>query len=326
PVLVEVPWPERAFSPWPAFALLALVGAFVAVRSLRRGNRFVTALGGALALAALALAFTTRGARFSAGPIEVRSWGVAFAFALAAGSALAIRRGVEKGLARELVADACIAAAVGGVVGARLVWVFLHSAATGSVDGAFGFYRGGLSAWGGIAGAIAGAAITARRREASLTLLCDAAAPSFGLCVALTRFGCFLEGCDFGVPLGSGAPHFLATLGTFPKGSPAWANHVLTRGLSPSTSAALPVHPIELYEAVGGMALIALAFVLDRRKRGSGVAFGGVAVGYLLLRVSLDWLRDDPVDMWVSRALLFPVLFGAMVIFSHFRSRAKREK
>ncbi len=322
PVLVEIPWPELGVPIWPAFALLALVGAIVGTVAFRQARRFAVGLGAALALAALAAALSTRGARFVAAPFEVRAWGVAFAAALAVGSAITIRRASALGIERELVTRACIAAAIGGVVGARFAWVLLHPTATGSVEGSVAFYRGGLSVWGGLAGALVGAALSSRASGAQLPVLLDAAAPSFGAGVVLTRLGCFLEGCDFGMPLSNGAPRFLTALGTFPKNSPAWVEHVLTRGLSPNATASLAVHPLELYEAAAGAALVGLALALDRRKLEPGLTFAGVVGAYLLLRVALDSLRDDPVEMWVSRALL---LLGTMVLFALWLRRRRAE-
>jgi prolipoprotein diacylglyceryltransferase len=81
----------------------------------------------------------------------------------------------------------------------------------------------------------------------------------------------------------------------------------------------LPVHPTELYEALGGAALLALAFALDRRGLRSGLTFAGIVLSYLLLRVSLDWLRDDPVEMWVSSALLVLSVFGYAAFRLRFR-------
>ena len=319
PVLVEIPWPELGIPLWPAFTLLALAGAVVAVVAFQKDHRFGAGLGAVLAVAALVLAVSTRGTRLVMGPLEVRVWGVAFAASLAIASAVAMRRGVALGLERDLVGRACIVVALGGVVGARLVWVLLHPAAAGSVDGSVAFYRGGLSVWGGLGGALAGVALSSRASGASLPVLLDLGAPSFGVGVALTRLGCFFEGCDFGVPLSSTAPRFVAALGTFPKDSPAWVEHVLSRGLSPNATASLAVHPVELYEAAGGAALLALALALDRKKLREGFTFAGVIGAYLLLRVSLDSLRDDPVEMWVSRALLLLTILAVFAVLAYSR-------
>src|SRR5260221_581658 len=86
----------------------------------------------------------------------------------------------------------------------------------------------------------------------------DVAVPSLASGLLLTRIGCYLFGCDFGKPLGIGAPAWLKRLGTFPRwpsdlldgaGSPAWMQHVNERGLSITSRASLPVHPTELYES-----------------------------------------------------------------------------
>jgi len=259
----------------------------------------------------------TRTTRVALGPFEVRSWGVAFAASLVVGSLLFVRRADARGFERELAVRVCLAAAVGGVIGARLAWVLLHPTATGSLQGTTAFYTGGLSVWGGIGGALVGAKLVSRSGGASLGDIADLAAPSFGAGVLFVRLGCFFEGCDFGVPLGSGVPRFLTALGTFPKDSPAWVEHVISRGLPANTPVSLPVHPTELYEAAGGGVLFAVAFALERRGLRSGHTFAGIILAYLLLRVSLDWLRDDPVEMWVSRALLSLTLLG----YGFFRLR-----
>jgi prolipoprotein diacylglyceryltransferase len=96
---------------------------------------------------------------------------------------------------------------------------------------------------------------------------------------------------------------------------------VLTRELPPLTTSSLPVHPTALYELLGGGALIGLALLLSRRNLRPGLVFGGVALAYLLLRVSLDSLRDDPVEMWVSRALFFVIIVIAAFLAAFRLSR-----
>ncbi|HEX6277451.1 MAG TPA: prolipoprotein diacylglyceryl transferase family protein, partial [Polyangiaceae bacterium] len=186
--------------------------------------------------------------------------------------------------------------------------------ATGSVEGAVAFYLGGLSIWGGVAGGLAGAKLVSRSSGTSLRAFADVATPGFVAGLAVARLGCFLEGCDFGVPFDGGAPRFLASLGTFPANSPAWVAHVVSRGLTPNASTSLPVHPVMLYEAFAAIVLVVVSFLLERRGFRPGFVFVAVSLMYLLLRVSLDSLRDDPAEMWVSRVLLLcVVLIGAAV-------------
>jgi phosphatidylglycerol:prolipoprotein diacylglycerol transferase len=314
PVLVVVPWPELGLPLWPLFVLLGLSGAGIGFTAFRRRERAIAALGAVLAAAGLALAVTSRTSRLVSGSFELRSWGALFVAALLLGSAVTLRRGARRGFEREFLVRACIAAGLGGVLGARLVWVLLHPSATGSVEGAFAFYRGGLSVWGGLAGGLVGAKLATGASGASLCALADLAAPGLALGIAVARLGCFLEGCDFGVPLGGGAPGVLASLGTFPAHSPAWVAHVVSQDLTPDASRSLAVHPVMLYEAVGTVVLVAVALLMERRTLRPGFVFATVSFAYLLLRVSLDALREGSADMWVSRVLLlFVTLIGAAV-------------
>ena len=146
--------------------------------AVRRKNSARAVLGAVLVAAAVA-AFTTRGSRLTTGPVEVRAWGLFFAAALALGGAIAFWRGARAGLGRELIVRACVAAAVGGVIGARLGWALLHPTETESFAGALAFYRGGLSVWGGFGGALLGTWLSSRDRGASLAELCDLGATSF---------------------------------------------------------------------------------------------------------------------------------------------------
>src|SRR5688572_33392232 len=84
-------------------------------------------------------------------------------------------------LERELAVRACIAAAVGGVIGARIAWVLLHPSVAGTLGGAFAFYGGGLSVWGGLGGAFVGVKVASRNDGVSLREIADHAAPSFAL-------------------------------------------------------------------------------------------------------------------------------------------------
>jgi phosphatidylglycerol:prolipoprotein diacylglycerol transferase len=171
----------------------------------------------------------------------------------------------------------------------------------------------GLEIAGGVGFAVVGVAIAFGRDRAVLSFL-DAAAPALGLGVCVTRLGCYLEGCDFGVPLGDAGGR-LASLGTFPAQSPAWVTHVLERGLSPSAGSSLPVHPTQLYEAAGGLALMALVVVVDRRLRAAPGQLALLALGgFVALRLGVDLLRDDRVHVVTFRLALLALPLAALYV------------
>jgi phosphatidylglycerol:prolipoprotein diacylglycerol transferase len=143
-----------------------------------------------------------------------------------------------------------------------------------------------------------------RRHGSRLLPWADAAVPSVALGVAFTRIGCYLFGCDFGKPLPSSAPAWVARLGTFPRwseesfapgvGSPAWLEHVSHRGLSPDAAASLPVHPTQLYESLAGLVIFGLLLAVRRQQRFRGQVFLTFAFAYGALRFAIESLRDDP--------------------------------
>ncbi len=183
--------------------------------------------------------------------------------------------------------------------------------------------RGGLVAYGGFIGGFAGSFWYLRKRGVALLPWADVAVPSLASGLLLTRIGCYLFGCDFGKPLGAGAPNWLKRLGTFPRwpdnvldgaGSPAWMQHVNERGLAITSQASLPVHPTELYESLVGGALLALTLWLMRHRRFRGEAFLAFTFGYGYLRFLLEIVRDDTERGTFGPAFREHVLIPALLV------------
>jgi prolipoprotein diacylglyceryltransferase len=144
----------------------------------------------------------------------------------------------------------------------------------------------GRAAYGGLLGAIAAVWLSLRRCAAVAAFL-DRAAVGTGLVFAAVRTGCFLAGCDYGVPTAS-------PLGVrFPPGSLAALDHA-ARGFVPDGAASLPVHPTELYEALLGLLGAAVAaLVLRRQQRRDGSAFRAWLAIYAAGRFAIEALRGD---------------------------------
>jgi phosphatidylglycerol:prolipoprotein diacylglycerol transferase len=276
------------------------------------------------------------------GPQPVYAYGVLLGLSLIVGFQVAEHFGTRRaGLPSTVVGSAYIAATVCGLIGARALYV-LENAESLQESGAsvFDVTSGGVSAYGGFAGGLIGAALYLAWRRASLTTFADAAAPALALGTALTRIGCYLYGCDFGTRLGPDAPAFLKSLGTFPHwdraaiglyGSPAFLHHVDRYALPSDAPSSFPVHPTQLYEALAGVALLALALVLWRARRYSGQVILPVALGYAAFRFAVEYVRDDPERAELagfSSAQLFSlVLFaGAAIAWSVARSRARHAR
>ncbi len=169
------------------------------------------------------------------------------------------------------------------------------------------FWRGGLAYYGGLLTAGLFGIAFLKREGFPVRRGLDISSMSICLGLFFGRMGCFLAGCCFGVRTDQ------AFGLSFPPFSPAsesqWRAGLLGGVHLPS----LPVHPTQLYEAFGCLALAAyLMLWLRPRKRFDGqlmLAFIGL---YALLRFALEfWRADDRgqiMGLSSSQALGIPAL------------------
>lgn len=219
------------------------------------------------------------------GDQAITSFGALLFVALLAGGALFVRRlrgrdplrpGGEAALAPSGGWEVVVAAAVGGMIGAKLMHLGIH-AALGLPSAALG--RAGLDWFGGLIGGAAAGLWQARRAGLDLALVAAAAAPAIALGYAVGRVGSFLVGADYGVP--TTAPWGVA----FPAGAPPTtpANLVQRFGAAvpPGGRAGdfVRVHPTQLYEAVLSLGILYLLL----RSAGQRTARWGWRVAALFL-------------------------------------------
>lgn len=236
------------------------------------------------------------------GDLPVYSFGAMLGLTLALGWGVVSRSGARQRHDKDLLANAYLIGAVSALLGARVLYVVTNLEAFGTAREWFAVQQGGMAAYGALLGGLAGCAVYLRIKRVPLAGFADLCAPVVALAVLLTRVGCYLDGSDFGVRLGEGAPGWLAALGTFPhwpethslRGSPAFLWHVESELIAPEALASLPVHPTQLYEALLGAGLLALAEWRGARRRFAGQVFLAVVLAYGAGRFVIDNLRDDP--------------------------------
>jgi phosphatidylglycerol:prolipoprotein diacylglycerol transferase len=302
PVLLEIPLPGWQL-PWFVVLLLAgLVGAGLTVFAWTQKDRVLAFVGAPLAAGGLAAAVVWRHKTLVLGSVHVYSYGALLAASFVVGWFLTRRLARAEEFPSDLGAGAFFVAAVAGLIGARALYAATNSAEVGSWRELFDMHRGGLVAYGGFLGGLAGSATYLAIKRQSWLLWADAATPSIAAGLTVTRVGCYLFGCDFGRPLSGNAPVWLRRLGTFPRwesgnaagsGSPAWLQHVAERGLSPEAAASLPVHPTQLYESIAGGLLFVLALTTWRKRRFPGQVLLTFGFSYAAFRFLLELWRDD---------------------------------
>lgn len=176
------------------------------------------------------------------GPFEVHSWGVlaaiAFGFAW-----LVLRRELERLTGQGAAAGPmALAAAVGGIVGARVYWFFEHLGDASLTDS---FSGAGFTWYGGVLGGAAAVLLVARRHRVPVDALLGAAAPALALGYGVGRIACQLAG-DGTYGVASNLPWAMS----YPDGE------------VPTTER---VHPTPIYETLASLLIFAVLWRLRTR-------------------------------------------------------------
>ena len=189
-------------------------------------------------------------------------------------------------------------------------------------------WEGGLVFYGGLIGAFvfsAGYLYITRQMDWRIADVC---APFLALGQAIGRTGCFLNGCCWGRV--SDTPWALQ----FPRQSLPWRDHVAEGLLESTAPASLPVHPTQLYEIAG---LIAICLLLRRRLYSAPFTFAiALQYGYLygLLRFTVEMFRGDSarnvldmltVSQTISLGLIVSCALAYWVLEQRHGSRAPAE-
>jgi len=206
---------------------------------------------------------------FQVGPLSVHAYGAMLVLAFAVGIWWAMREARLRGLPAERMVDAGLAALIGGLVGARILYIALDSY-LGWRDLPF-IWRGGLSFHGGLIGGIITVALYALLARVNPALIFDTGAPSMALGYAIARIGCFLNGCCYGGPT------------NLPWG---------VRFRDPTTAELTPPsHPAQLYATIGGLVVFAILLRLRPRARVHGQLFIAYLGLYGVIRFVVEFFR-----------------------------------
>lgn len=214
------------------------------------------------------------------GSFAVHWYGVLLALGFLAGLWTASRRAAKTGIAAEKVFDIGPWLIIGGIVGARILYVITYwdrlmrdplypQAAWTEI---FMVQRGGLVFYGGLIGATLAGIIFARLKKIPVWKLADILAPSLALGYAIGRIGCLMNGCCYGREC------HLPWAITFP---PA------------PDMPATPVHPTQIYESLLNLLLsFALAWLFKKR-RFDGQIFAIYLMCYAVARSFVELFRGD---------------------------------
>ncbi|MCA9637048.1 MAG: prolipoprotein diacylglyceryl transferase [Myxococcales bacterium] len=236
----------------------------------------------------------------------LQSYGVAMGLALLVAWFASLDRARTDGLPTDTLGTLFVVAAFAGIVGGRALWLLQHPGAGGLGD-LISLPAGGLTVTGGILAALVVSALGCWRRGIDTFAWLDAVAPGFAIGLVIERIGAFLAGVEFGRYVAPGDLGYALHV-TFPAGSPVHAFHQqLLKGLPTlSAEASAPVHPVQLYAALMGLGILAVAIAVRRRRRYPGQVALAVLAAFTIARLVIE----DPLRFDASPTLWGPLRVG----------------
>lgn len=232
------------------------------------------------------------------GPLTIPTYGFALVAAFFAALWLLRRRAPANGIDGELAFDMGIWLILSGLFGAKLLLVIVEwPTYVRSFKGLLDLARAGGVFYGGLVGALVAAVFFIRKKGVPFLGFADAAAPAIALGQAIGRLGCLAAGCCWG----ASCSHPWAITFTDPKAE-----------ASVGVPLGVPLHPTQIYEAVGLFVLVGLLVGFEKR-RFPGQTFGLYLVSAAALRFTVELVRGDPRGSVLG--LLSTSQFIAIVLF-----------
>src|SRR5512143_3831123 len=219
--------------------------------------------------------------------LPLHTYGLMIASGFVAAIWLAQREARRQGQDADRIGDLAFWVLVSALVGSRLYFIAVN----------WGDYFG-ANAWLAFYGGFLGATLTAwwymRRHGMRFLPYADTLIPSVSIGHFFGRLGCFAAGCCWGAVSHSHLPW----LAKFPPESLAYQAFAgrpnAAELLAPGRLTTMPVHPTQLYEAFGELALFAALTMLVRpNKRFHGQVLAGWLMAYAVLRTLVEVFRGD---------------------------------
>lgn len=203
---------------------------------------------------------------------------------------------------------------LGGLVGAKVYWILQYSEPKYLWHALF-IWEGGLVFYGGLIGGIFTVLVYLTVNQFPRRVVADIVVPYLALGEAITRIGCFLNGCCWG------APTTMPWAISFPKGSHAYWQQVRNHVITGSERFSAPVHPTQLYMALGLILAVLLLKQYQKRPHAPGATAVLYVYLYGVLRFTVEVFRGDcafsAMGLTVSGAIsLAMALIGAVVFLA----------
>ena len=255
---------------------------------------------------------------FQLGPFTIYSLGALWALAALCAGWVARSELKRYRFDSELASSMVIAAAAGGLVGARLL--FILEEWNGFIRSPWDFIFGGagFSWYGGFLGGALATTWVVRHHGIPWLNAADVSAPAAALGYGIGRIGCFLAG-DATWGKVTDVPWAMA----FPNAVFGWVDPLTGVPYPPGVK----VHPTQLYELIQSLVIFSILWPLRKRDYPAGTIFWLYLILAGSMRFAVEFLRANPVIalgmteyQWISLIL---ITVGMCLVYRTTISRAE---
>ncbi|MDI3341698.1 MAG: prolipoprotein diacylglyceryl transferase [Sphaerobacter sp.] len=249
------------------------------------------------------------------GPFVLAWHGLLTAVAIFVAVAVIHREFGRRGLSLQRFDGLAFWTIVGGIFGARLLYVIDHAGYF--IDHpreALAIQEGGLAIYGAVIGGFFSVLLLTRLYGYPFGRVVDAIAPGLLLAQAIGRIGCLINGDAWGAP----------TSGPFA------VTYTHPDALLPGDLLGVPTHPYPIYDLLMNLAVLGVVLWLGQRRLPAGATFAAFAALYAVGRFCISYVRQENVWFWglqeaqvVSIAVLGTALVALAILLRQRQPRSE---
>ncbi|MBN1932034.1 MAG: prolipoprotein diacylglyceryl transferase [Desulfobacterales bacterium] len=233
---------------------------------------------------------------FKLGKLTIYTYGFFVAMGFLVGILIAKMEAKRLEQDPQMIMDLAFYILIAAIIGSRLFYVMTNPKIFLSNPlEILKIWNGGLVFYGGFIAALLTALIYLKKQKIELWKVADIMAPALAAGHFLGRLGCFFAGCCYG------------KICDLP-----WA----VTFTHPDTLApvGIPLHPTQLYSALGNLIIFSFLWLFRRRKKFDGQLFWLYVVLYGISRTLIEILRDDFRGYFFYGILSISQLIGITLI------------
>jgi phosphatidylglycerol:prolipoprotein diacylglycerol transferase len=263
---------------------------------------------------------------FTIGSFPIYSYGVMIALAFITAILFAMKEAKRIGENPERILDISLYVILGTLIGGRLGYVIFHLDyyLKNPIEILY-FRQGGLSFLGGFLIAFFLCWLYVKRTKISFWKFADIAAPSVAIGIGITRIGCFLNGCCYGLVSEKYGLKFPAL--NMP---PAYLQQLKDGLIASGSSYTLPVIPTQLYSSLYAFLIFFILLGIRKYKKYDGYLFLNFLVLYSISRFIIEFFRfyGDSYKLFnyftVTQAILIGVILVSLVFMNILKKKSKK--